>query len=452
MLLKNFYFHIVIRVLFIVISAIFTGIVIQNLEHGYYYTLCGMIIFIGLQTMLLIKKVNKTNADLEKFLSSVMDHDTSVRFTEPITNRTFHKLYERLNEMNRLMQNAKIENERSKQFLQCMMDHVDVGLLTFDAEGHIELYNKAAKKYFHLLQPTADFGKSYHEFQHIAGNINPGQEILYKSKGQVDLRQILIKAVAMKFESKVIKLVSLDDITQELDKKELDSWHKIIRVLTHEIMNSISPVTSLTSVISAYFKDGKNAGPIDPEKIDHKIIQKTLAGLNTIEETGKGLLDFVDKYRSLTLLPDPVLKTFTLDELFFHCKLLLEPGLPRNVRISTDIHPVNLSLKADYSQIEQILINLVKNAQEALADISKGSITLKASSDHENIFIQVHDNGSGIPEDIMDQIFVPFFTTKDYGSGIGLSLSKQIMQNHKGAITVNSSVNKGTTFTLKFPI
>jgi signal transduction histidine kinase len=264
------------------------------------------------------------------------------------------------------------------------------------------------------------------------------------------LQSILVKATELKFESNVIKLVSFQDITNELDKKELESWHRLIRVLTHEIMNSISPITSLTGVISGYFKKKDGEIPIPFEEIDRQIVSKTLSGLNTIEETGKGLLDFVDKYRRLTSLPKPNLSKFTIDGLFSKCKLLMESNISNNIKITANVNPQDIGIVADYAQVEQILINLIKNSIEALSGKKNGTIHLKAFYTGDGTLIQVEDNGIGISNDIIEDIFVPFYTTKENGSGIGLSLSKQIMQNHDGTISVSSSPGKGSEFNLKF--
>ncbi len=217
-------------------------------------------------------------------------------------------------------------------------------------------------------------------------------------------------------------------------------------------MNSISPITSLTTVISGYFKKKDDEKPIPLEFIDHQIVSKTLSGLNTIEETGKGLLDFVDKYRRLTSLPKPNLSKFTIDSLFQKCKLLMESDISNNIKIIANVYPEDIAIVADYAQVEQILINLIKNAIEALSTKKNGSIHLKAFYADDGTLIQVEDNGIGIFSDIIEDIFVPFYTTKENGSGIGLSLSKQIMQNHYGTISVNSAPDKGSKFTLKFPL
>jgi two-component system, NtrC family, nitrogen regulation sensor histidine kinase NtrY len=452
MVLNRFFIIVLIRVTLIVLSAIVLGIVLPHLDGGYYYTLTGMVVLIVLQTWMLVNKVNKTNADLEKFFSSVQDYDSSFHFYDNPANSSFRALHDRMNSLNAVIQNVKIENERTSHFLQSVVDHVDVGLLSFDMHGSIKIYNRAAKRYFNLQHSgqLSSLETTNEEIFRIVTAIKPGQEILHKMKTDNRLQSVLIKAAGLKFESNIIKIVSFQNITNELDKKEVESWQKLIRVLTHEIMNSISPITSLTTVISGYFKNKEDQSPVEPDKIDNQIIIKTLSGLDTIEETGKGLLDFVDKYRSLTSLPKPALNKFTIESLFLKCKLLMGSNLSNNIKITTSVNPDDILLEADYSQVEQVLINLIKNAGEALSGKKNGTIHLKAFSAAEGTIIQVEDNGAGISCDIIDDIFVPFYTTKKNGSGIGLSLSKQIMQNHNGTISVNSAPGKGSEFTLKF--
>jgi two-component system, NtrC family, nitrogen regulation sensor histidine kinase NtrY len=452
MLLKNFFINVVIRVVLIVLSGIILGIVLQHFDQGYYYTLSGMIILIGLQVWTLLKLVNKTNTDLEIFLSSIQDHDSSVRFPVNTKNDSFGKLHERMNTINTVIHNTRIENERTGHFLQTVVEHADIGLLSFDSTGEIEIYNRAVKRYFNVQKPQqlSSLTALNDEILEIVKSVKPGQEILHKMKTDRLLQSILVKATELKFENKVIKLVSFQDITNELDKKELDSWQRLIRVLTHEIMNSISPITSLTGVISGYFRNKKDGTPLKLDSIDQKIVTKTLSGLNTIEETGKGLLDFVEKYRSITLLPKPNLSTFRIDSLFERCKLLMESNISNKIKIFASVHPDDIAITADYAQVEQILINLIKNAIEALSHKKNGTIHLNAFCDDAAVIIEVEDNGIGIPAEIVEDIFVPFYTTKEKGSGIGLSLSKQIMQNHDGTISLNSVPDKGTRITLKF--
>ncbi len=452
MLLNKFFINVLLRVIFIVLTGIVLGIVIQHIDNGYYYTLTGVIFLILLQTWLLVNQVNYTNADLEKFFSSVQDHDSSVRFSDSTKNTSFGRLHERMNHLNTIIQNVKIENERTGHFLQSVVDHVDIGLLSYDSTGKIYIYNRAVKRYLNLQQPLqlSSLKSKNSELFYIVSTIKPGQEILHKMKVDNLFQSILVKAAELKFESNVIKIVSFQNLTSELDKKELDSWQRLIRVLTHEIMNSISPITSLTSVISGYFKKKDDERTVVPEKIDDQVIAKTLSGLETIEETGKGLLDFVDKYRCLTSLPKPEFNKFSIDNLFKKCKILMESNIPNNIQISASVTPEDSVIEADYSQVELILINLIKNSVEALSTEKSGLIQLRAFPVGDGTIIQVEDNGVGISGEIIEDIFIPFYTTKKNGSGIGLSLSKQIMQNHNGTISVNSVPDKGTTFSLKF--
>lgn len=449
MVLNKFLINVLSRVTLIVGTCMALGIVLQHIDRGYYYTLTGLLFLIALQTWLLVIQVNKTNTDFEKFLSAVQDHDSSIIFPSA-PGESFRNLYNRMNEVNTILQQAKIENERTSQYLQTIVDHVDTGLLSFDANGRIEICNRMAKKYLanRQIRNLSSLKTEDEELVAIIHAIKPGQEVLHKLKSDPLLPQILIKAVELRFENRQVKLVSFQDITLELDKKELDSWQRLIRVLTHEMMNSISPITSLASVISGYFKE-KDL-PVPPDKINHKTIAKTLSGLNTIEETGKGLLHFVEKYRSLTSLPKPNVCQFNLDGLFLRCKLLMESGVSPNIKIFASLEPEDLALIADYAQVEQVLINLIKNAAEALSDKKNGTIQLRAFHEDGAVMISVEDNGPGIPADMVEDIFVPFFTTKENGSGIGLSLSKQIMQNHGGTISVNLNQGNGAKITLRF--
>jgi nitrogen fixation/metabolism regulation signal transduction histidine kinase len=452
MILNSFFINIVVRVAFIVLSSIISGIILVHLDEGYYYTLSGISFLILLQTWLLIKKVNTTNNDLEKFLSSVLNYDSTIRFPGKIENCSFRKLHTRMNEVNSVIQNARVENERTGHFLQNVVDHVDIGLLAFDDAGVTRLYNSAAARYIKVQKgyQISALNNPANEIVSVVQDIKPGQEIMYKLKKNNILKSILIKATGLRFESHVIKLVSFQDITNELDKKELDSWQRLVRVLTHEIMNSISPIISLTTVISGYFKKKGEPDPIPQEKIDNHIISKTLSGLDTIEETGRGLMDFVENYRSLTSLPKPDLNKFRVFNLLLKCKQLMESGIPESIKITMSTDPEDIEIMADYTQVELVLINLIKNAADALSDRDNGIIQLKAFRSGDSTLIQVEDNGNGISPEIIEDIFMPFYTTKENGSGIGLSISRQIMQNHNGTILVNSSPGTGSKFTLNF--
>ncbi len=245
-------------------------------------------------------------------------------------------------------------------------------------------------------------------------------------------------------------LVSVQDIRNELDEKELDSWMKLIRVLMHEIMNSIAPITSLSESLCKFYLD--NGTPVLPKDVDEATIHSTIKGLNVIKEQGNGLMAFVESYRKLTRLTKPDRKRFPMVDLLERMKILYATlEFSNNVKLSVSINPAEMELFADENQIAQVLLNLLKNALQATGNNPDGRIRIEAMLNNDLLpEIKIVDNGNGIPEEILDQIFVPFFTTRENGSGIGLSLSRQIMQLHGGSLQVHSTPGKETCFSMKF--
>jgi two-component system nitrogen regulation sensor histidine kinase NtrY len=241
-------------------------------------------------------------------------------------------------------------------------------------------------------------------------------------------------------------LVAIQDIKNEMETKELESWIKLIRVLTHEIMNSVAPVTSLSQTILGYFKN------LDGNQPDEKIIGNTIKGLEIINERGSGLISFVENYRKLTRLPQPDKKPINVGQLLENTIMLIkyEP-VNEQVQISWKTNPSDLEIIADKEQISQVLINLIKNSLEALKNLNEGKIMLSGEINTSGrVQITIIDNGPGIPEDLMDKIFIPFFTTKESGSGVGLSLSRQIMMLHNGTLKVVSVQGKQTLAIMEF--
>ena len=283
------------------------------------------------------------------------------------------------------------------------------------------------------------------------------------------VKQLSLQATTFRDHEKTLRIISIHDISNELDAKELESWQKLIRVLSHEIMNSITPITSLSETLLNYF--------IPPEKpVDKTTVTNTVKGLEVINERGIGLIRFVESYRKLTRLSKPVLKHIDLRNLIERLLLLLEnePDFQRiqfsvetgtpdisveagtpdisvetgTPAISVETGTHNISVEADEAQLSQVLINLIKNAMYAVKDVADPRVSVRAHYlQNGRCEVEVIDNGPGIPPEIMEQIFIPFFTTKENGSGIGLSLSRQIMKNHGGSIETVSSPG-ATVFTL----
>ena len=400
------------------------------------------------QIVLLIIYVNKTNRDLLLFLRSFEFQDDTLTFNKN-KKLPFKPLY---SEFNRIIENfrkVKLEKEMEQQYFQYSIKHVDTGLISIDEQGKVELFNEAAKRLLHL-----EYVQNIHGFNRIKEgladqfrNLTPGKQDMVKLVREHEILSLSIRAAEFKLQEKHIKLISLQNIKNELDEQELDSWQKLIRVLTHEIINSVSPITLLSSTLVKMFEeDGK---PKKLTDLEEGQIENALKGLQAISKRSKGLSRFVDSYKSLSKIPEPVIGSVSVNELFEHILTLMKKDIEsHDIQIFSNVKPIDLEINADEKLIEQVLINLLKNAIEAGKDENDFKIELSGYEERGNVKIEVSDNGPGISSEVIDNIFVPFFTTKKEGSGIGLSLSKQILRRHGGNIEVVSKEDAGATFTL----
>jgi nitrogen fixation/metabolism regulation signal transduction histidine kinase len=312
--------------------------------------------------------------------------------------------------------------------------------------------NSAAKRLLsaevltHLSQIERIDKKLYNTIK----SIKPFERKLVALNNEQGETQLSLKAISFGIKGNELIILSVQDIKHELDEKELESWMKLIRVLMHEIMNSITPITSLSeSLLKIYTKNGD---PVTPEEVTSRAIDTTLQGLNVIKDQGKGLMSFVESYRKLTRVPEPEKKIFKVADLLSRVQILYD-SLEKNRKVELSVKVTNpdLEIFADQNLISQVLINLLKNALEANEDNPDTRITIAANTDIDNRpELCVIDNGPGISEAKLDEIFVPFFTTKEKGSGIGLSISRQIMKVHGGNLKVRSVPDKETIFCLSF--
>jgi signal transduction histidine kinase len=280
-------------------------------------------------------------------------------------------------------------------------------------------------------------------------DLSPGGNDLLKLKQDDDLMQLSMHATGFMMHQQALKLVAIQNIQNELEEKEMISWQNLIRVLTHEIMNSITPIASLSSTANELLKDDSKCEI--PETIN-ETIEDVRHAVRTIEKRSKGLLTFIENYRQLTRIPKPDFKIVLIKDLVDRVEHLMQDQfLHKEIEFNVDIDPETLEVTADQALIEQVLINLCKNAVEAVADIGTPNIRINADTDSfGNPVISVIDNGKGITEEVAEKVFIPFFTTKPQGSGIGLSLSRQIMRHHKGTLTVQSEPGVETVFSLRF--
>lgn len=450
MISRNLYYNLVSRVLIILILSLLAGWVVA---------IQGSLLLVALDLFLvlliifnLIGYLNGTNRKISYFLDSVKNDDSTLSFPTHINDITIRELHEGFNNVNRQIQLLKIESRQQEQYYQTLLEHVATGILTFDQHGFVIHANAAVKKMLtvEVLTHINQLERINRNLFQAIRNIKPFEQKLVSVATKRGTIQLSLKASSFKLKDNELIMLSLQDIRNELDEKELDSWMKLIRVLMHEIMNSIAPITSLSESLCKYYMvEGRT---VRPEELTESTINTTLRGLNVIREQGNGMMQFVESYRKLTRLPKPELKLFNVFDLFDRIKVLYSSlANSEKVRLTITINPPTIELLADENLISQVLINLLKNALEANENNADAKIHVFAGLNSEQrIEIRVADNGKGIPDEIIEQIFVPFFTTRENGSGIGLSLSRQIMRLHGGTLQVRSNPGKETVFSMVF--
>lgn len=450
MVFRKFRLQVVLRV---VIMGVFVAAFVFAVNQPNWYiasvisALCALLVMIGL-----IRYVERTNRDLGNFLQSIKNKDFSSIYSVTFRDKSYAPLHDAMNDVMYEFRNVRIEKEIHYQYLQMIIEHINVALICFDSEGDIHLVNQAAKDLFNLKRLThiRDIGKLDTKILEAVKKADTKNSLLIKTLIKGEMVGLSLKGTVFKIQDKTFSLVSLQNIKTELEEQELESWQKLIRVLTHEIMNSVTPVSSLSTAINEMLeKEGQ--GVHNLAELDPNDLQDMLDGLKTIEERSKGLLDFVGTYKNLTRLPKPAFAKVHVLPLIKHLKTLMKTELRKwNIDLKIQSSEKDPVIDADHEMIERVLINLILNAIDALHEVEDPAIFIEVSSRNHQIVIEVHDNGNGIlPEDI-DKIFIPFYTTKKQGSGIGLSLVRQIMRLHKGSISVKSEPGQFTTFTLRF--
>ncbi len=447
---KNFRFNVVIRVLFIVATVVLLLSIIGKQE----FIISSIILssLIVLQIAALVKYVERTNNRLTTFLESIRHSDFTSSFSDQGLGKSFDDLNNAFNNVISEFKKARADKEEHFNYLQTVVQHISIGIIAYKKNGHVDILNNAAKRLLKLsnIRFINELEKIDKEFADVLMSMKAGDKNLVKVFIENELLQLSVRATEFRMREEDFVLVSLQNIHSELEAKEMDSWQKLIRVLTHEIMNSITPIVSLSGTVKDIMIDEDNRQL--NQEIDADDIESVLGALKTIEKRSQGLLNFVQIYRNLTRIPKPNFRYVAVKDILESVNNLLEPKInEQNIKCRTHLVPKDLKLTADPDLIEQVVINLVINSIHALKNTENPEIKiLGITASNNRVMISVSDNGQGIKPDIMEKIFVPFFTSKKEGSGIGLSLSREIMRLHKGNITVRSNPGQETTFTLLF--
>ena len=418
------------------------------LQTSYYAATLIVAALIVYQFTSLIAYVEKTNRDLTRFLDAIKYSDFSQTFAHTGLGSSFTELKAAFNEVIEKFQKTRAAQEEHFRYLQTVVQHVGIGLIAFNSEGEVSLINNAAKRLLNVshLKNIKSLAGSSEKLVEALFRLTSGQKALIKLKQHDQLMQLAVYATEFKLQHQRYTLVSLQNIGAELEEQEMEAWQKLIRVLTHEIMNSITPISSLASTANELLKDVVANGEAGDSLDDIG------NALQTIRNRSEGLSNFVDAYRNLTRIPRPNFQIFPIQGLFERITMLMRTqAAAGKVDLRSEIRPASLELTADPELVEQVLINLAFNAIQAVAEQPGARVILSARMDERGrVLIQVEDNGPGILPEVLDKIFIPFFTTKKGGSGIGLSLSRQIMRLHRGTISVQSEINTRTVFTLRF--
>lgn len=390
---------------------------------------------------LIYSLVVNINRKLTRFFDAIEFSDFAIKYSsDNKMGESFKELNAQMNKVVEAFKQARAEKEANIHFLNAMVQHVNVGIICFDSRGKIEILNKSAIQLLKIyrIRDIKDLKKTDHaELHDKILELQSGERSMYASSTGLELA---INLSLINLRGKSVKIVAIQNIRSELQQKELFAWQNLTKVLRHEIMNSIAPIVSLiTTMKSIVNEDLVGKAPQEP-------VEDLSEALQTIESRGKGVMNFVNAYRDFTSLPAPQFTETSASDLLKN----LEP-LIRVYEMDIKVNIINdFTVSCDLSQIEMVLINLAKNAFESMEHLEQKTIEITVNKLNDSRSILIRDYGKGIVPEALEKIFIPFFTTKKTGQGIGLSLSKQIMYMHRGDLTVLSELDKGTIFKLDF--
>lgn len=444
MTFKHYTIQIIIRVFLLLIVM---AILLIGLLYFEYIKSFFILIVLLFQVIELIRYINKINYEYINFLNALANNDYSASYTVSKKGKSFNKLYSSFDKISKQFRSLNFERELQFENLQSLIKHIDIGIISFNEKDKIHLVNNAFKKIINCpnLNSNQSINKLDSDFAYIISSMKQGDSQLFHWKSANQSSELSLKATHYKLKNKQFKLISVKNIHSELDTKEQESYQKLISVLTHEIMNSVSPIVSLSSTLDQSLEDSTEINELKIDSIKE--------GIHAIHDRSKNLLNFTHEYRKLTKLPQPVFKKIEIQKNLEKIKHLYQEELKEgNISFQIQIEKGIKYMIADEGLLEQMLINIFKNAIEATVNSHHPIIETKITSDDDKeICIQIMDNGQGISMDKLSKVFIPFYTDKENGSGIGLSLCKQISKLHKGIITIDSVENQFTSINLYFP-
>jgi two-component system, NtrC family, nitrogen regulation sensor histidine kinase NtrY len=441
MVFKNFRFQIIIRVLLLTATVgLLTWCIVNELYLRSGYIAVGVVLFV----VELIWYVDSFNRDIKTFMLALLQQDFTTYYQRQGKGKSFEELYDTLNEITGVFRRISSEKEIQHRYLEMLVEHLRVGIISFSADGKVHIVNQALKNLLRKevmtnLKSLESVDKSLVQ---TLKEIRTGETKLIKLQVEGESLNLSIHASELKLEAADHKIISLQNIRSELDANEIEAWQKLIRVLTHEIMNSVAPITSLSATLHGLIQQHRSS-------FGNTLYDSLNQGLEAIMIRSEGLHSFTQAYRKLTRIPEPNIERTNLKQALERvCQLLSVSIQGRNIRLA--LSGISAEVMVDPQLIEHVLINIVQNAIEAVSGSDDPTININLEKTSEAVRVMISDNGPGIEPSTLDKIFIPFFTTKHNGSGIGLAVSKQILQMHNAQIRVNSKVGVGTQFIIAF--
>jgi signal transduction histidine kinase len=396
-----------------------------------------------------IRFQHKAQDELNQFVESVHYRDFSRYFDVKHAPAELQPLRKGFNEINTTFKVISKEKETQYHYLQKILELVDTGILSYELEsGTVVWMNESLKKLLHLpyLKTIHSLAKRDAVLHAELTALQPGESKIASVHSERDTFKVLLSATAFGIDGNKYKLIAFQNVNEALDETESKAWQKLLSVMTHEIMNSVAPISSLADTIKNRLQQSL------PEDSTDGALEDIAIGIDTIKRRSEGLLRFAETYRNLNKITTLNLKRIYVSELFSHLHQLMLPTLTKKgIELVILLKDGDVSFQADTDLIEQVLINLLVNSIEAVKEREAPKIILSAGTTNtKKVILKITDNGSGMPEEVLDKIFIPFFSTKKNGSGIGLSLCKQIVMLHRGTIQVQSKEGEGTSFSLQF--
>lgn len=447
---KNFSILIGLRIL--LLTPVLAALIYLFVVPGYPTLRLLLALLAVLQLLEIVRFVSRTNAELTRFLDVIRYADFGQRFRMQEVGAGFEELGDVFTGIIERFQEMRTQQEEMLRHLKALMEHVPVPLLSLHQDGKVQLHNNAARRLFgsikiERMEDLQVFGADF--YRHIEA-VAPGERRLAVFLVDATEQRLTISATEIAIAGQVERLVSLQNIQSELDGVQLQAWQDLVRVLTHEIMNSITPVASLAKTAADLVEDATGKVTDYPEVVEE--LADVKSAVETVARRSDGLMQFVQSYRQLTRLPPPNKQPLRVSELLDSAAQLVAAAWEEKaIELVVEVKPATLELSADPDMLEQVLLNLLKNAEQALAGRDAPRVEMSASLNRNgHVSLVVADNGPGIDEEIAAKIFVPFFTTKREGSGVGLALTRQIMLAHGGTAVLGSSNSGGAKFTLTF--